>query len=222
MALNTGTKTEPKFGPPQDIKGEDRLKREVHAPDGWAMNAWTMSGNALAYSNVVNTQSDSNSNPPEGSSCLKLGYWATAQQTFPIPAEGIPGSTQRITLIHRGLTWEVGKRYHFSFKAKGGAIEKLHWVFRSYYHGLPASTKIERDERGGVKRGTFVEEDLRFEQDCSVGSSWTTVQGDFTARWKNPTLAGEKTMGAVFYLDFWANNLTGNLYVDDFQVAEVP
>ena len=38
VSLNTGTKTEPKFGPPQDIKGEDRLKREIHSPDGWQTN----------------------------------------------------------------------------------------------------------------------------------------------------------------------------------------
>lgn len=222
VALNSGTKTEPKFGPPQDIKGEDRLKREIHAPDGWTMNAWTMSGNALAYSNVVTNQSDPGCDPPEGTSCLKLGYWPVAQQTFPMPAEGIPGTTQHITLIRKGMTLEVGKRYHLIFKAKGAAIQKLHWIFRSYYQGVPATAKLERDERGGVKRGTTVEEDVRFEQDFSVGSSWTTVQGDFTARWKNPTLTTEKSMGVTFFIDFWANNLSGNLYLDDFQLVEVP
>ena len=48
------------------------------------------------------------------------------------------------------------------------------------------------------------------------------MQGDFTPRWKNPALADEKTMTLTFYVEFWATNLTGNLYVDDFQLTEAP
>ncbi len=222
MALNTGTKTEPKFGSPQDIKGEDRLKQEVHPPDNWATNFWTINGNALGYANVVANGSDPTANPPEGASCLKLGYWPTAQQTFPMPAEGIPGTTPHITLIRRGLTLDTGKRYRLAFKGKGGAIQKLRWEIRGYYRGSPSTAKVERDERGGVKRGGggVVEEEAAYGQDFSVGGNWSAVQGELTPRWKNPALTGEKTMTVTLYVDFYANNLTGNVYLDDFVLSE--
>ena len=224
VALNTGTKTEPKFGLPQDIKGEDRLKHEIHSPDGWATNLWTVNGNALGYANVVNNQSDPASNPPEGTSCLKMGYWPTAQQTFPMPAEGIPGTTQHITLIRRGLTLNIGKHYHLAFKGKGGATQKLHWEIRSFYYGRPTTAKVERDERGGVRRGAggVVEELQSYGQDFSVSGNWSAVDGDLTPRWKNPALSGEKTMAVTLYVEFYATNLTGNLYLDDFVLSEAP
>ena len=72
-----------------------------------------------------------------------------------MPADGMPGAPQHITLIRKGLTLNIGKHYHFSFKAKGTAHRKLHWHFRSAYRGAPATVKVERDERGGVKRVGF-------------------------------------------------------------------
>ena len=223
VALNTGTKTEPRFGPPQDIRGEDRLKRDVHSPDGWAVNTWSVTGNALGYANVVNNESDPGCNPPEGSSCLKLGYWPTAQETFPMPVEGIAGTPRHITLIRKGLTLELGKHYHLSFKAKGAAVDKLHWEFRAEYRGTPVPVKVEHDERGGTKHGTgAVAEEEKYGQDFTVSGNWGTVQGDFTPRWKGPALAGEKVMGGNFYVEFWASNLTGNLYADDFVLTTVP
>ena len=84
--------------------------------------------------------------------------------------------------------------------------------------------KVERDERGGAKRGTsgLVEEEARYGQDFSAGSSWSTVQGGLTPRWKNPALANEKTMSATFYVEFYASSLAGDLYVDDPVLSEEP
>ncbi len=222
VALNTGTKTEPKFGPPQDIKGEDRLKREVRAPDGWSINTWNMNGNALTYASVVTNESDPGCNPPEGRSCLKLGYWPTTQPTFPMPADGMPGAPRHFTLIRKGVSLEIGKHYRFSFKAKGTATERLSWEFRGEYRGAPGTLKVDRDERGGAKRFGYVAAEEKYTSDFKVGDAWGTVQGDFTPRWKNPALADEKTMALTLYVEFWATSLTGNLYLDDFQLAEAP
>ncbi len=221
VALNTGTKGSPKFGPPQDLKGEDRLKRAVQVPDGWQVDTWTIYGNALAYASVVDKTTDPDSNPPEGSHCLKVGYWPSPQATFPMPAEGLPGAPHHVTVIRRGLVLNVGKHYHFSFKAKGAGVEKLRWQFYSYYHGVPASAKIERDERGGVKRGTgSVEEDVLITQEYSAGSNWSEVQGDITPRYKNPELSTEKTMPMALHMESYAPTTAGVLYLDDFQLTE--
>ncbi len=220
VSYNTGTKGAPKFGPLQDIKGEDRLKRDLHVPDGWQINTWSIYGNALAYVNVVDKTTDPDSNPPEGTHCVKMGYWPSPQATFPMPAEGIPGAPRHISLIRRGLVLNVGKHYHFSFKAKGAGVEKLRWQLYSVYHGFPASTKIERDERGGTKRGSIVEEEVVFGQEFSASSNWSTVQGDITPRYKNQELSGEKTMSMALHLEFYAPTTAGVLYLDDFELTE--
>ena len=221
VSYNTGTKGAPKFGPPQDLKGEDRLKRDVQFPDGWQANTWSIYGNALAYVTVVDKSVDADSTPPEGTHCLKIGYWPTAQQTFPMSAEGIPGSARHVTLMRRGMTLNVNKRYHLSFKAKGSGTEKLHWQFQHHYTGVPSGVKIERDERGGVKRGGGqIEEEVVFGQGFSVSKDWGTVQGDFTPRYKNQELAGEKTMPMSLHMEFYAPTNAGVLYLDDFELTE--
>ena len=221
VSLNTGTKEAPKFGPPQDLKGEDRLRREVRYPDGWQFNAWQIYGNALSYVSVVDKGTDPDCAPPEGSHCLKIGYWPTAQQTFPMPTEGIPGSTRHITLIRRGMVLNINKRYHLSFKAKGSGTQNLHWQFATRYSGVPAGAKVERDERGAAKRGSGpVEEEFVVGQDFSASGSWGTVQGDITPRYKNPELAGEKTMPLAMHLEFYAPTNAGALYLDDFELTE--
>ena len=221
VALNTGTKGSPKFGPPQDIKGEDRLKRDVHAPDGWQYNNWTLYGNSLSYVNVVDKTADADSNPPEGSHCLKMGYWPVTQPTFPMSAEGIPGTPRHISLIRRGLVVNVGKKYHFSFKAKGAGVEKLRWQFYAHFQGLPAGAKVERDERGGAKRGSGqIDEDVIIGQDYSASSNWSTVQGDITPRYKNEELASEKNMSLALHIEYYAPTTAGVLYLDDFELTE--
>ena len=65
-----------------------------------------------------------------------------------------------------------------------------------------------------------MEEAWLYGQDFTVGGNWSTVQGDLTPRWRNPALSSEKTMSATLYVDFWATNLSANLYVDDFVLSE--
>ena len=224
VSLNTGVKGEPKFGPPQDIAGEDRLKREVHSPDGWIVNASTSVGNAFGYANAVTNETDPGCNPPEGTACLKLGYWPTAQQTFPFPVEGMPGTPRHISLTHKVPALGVGKHYRFSFKAKGTAIDKLRWEFHGRANGADGPEKMEYDERGGVKwqSGKRVEEEDKYGQDFTVGSDWGAVRGEFTPHWRNPAFNDRKEMELTLDLDFWAKDLTGTLYVDDFVLTEAP
>ena len=222
VSLNTGTKGAPKFGPPQDIEGEDRLKRDVQFPDGWQANTRSIYGNALAYVTVVDNNLDPDSAPPEGTHCLRIGYWPTSQPTFPMPADGIPGAIRHVTLMRKGLVLDTNKRYHLSFKAKGSGTDKLHWQFQSYYHGISSGAKLERDERGGVKRGgSQIEEEVVIGQGFTASSNWSTVQGDITPRYKNQELAGEKTMPMTLHLEFYASTNAGVLYLDDFELTEV-
>ena len=83
VALNTGTKTEPKFGPLVELKGTPKLGRNVKLPAIWRTNTWKQSGHALAYFSVVNAQDDPEAKPPEGSNCLKAGYWPMSRADLP-------------------------------------------------------------------------------------------------------------------------------------------
>ena len=49
VALNTGTKGSPSFGPVQELKGQDRLGRNFKRPSGWNIETLPQYGNALAY-----------------------------------------------------------------------------------------------------------------------------------------------------------------------------
>ena len=151
VALNTGSAGHPAFGPIQELKGEDRLGRNVHLPEGWGLSTHAEYGNALAYFNVVDAKEDPASEPPEGTHCLKGGYWPLAGETFQIPSEGMPGAQKRFTLTKSGLTLNNNKPYALSFRVKASGMEKLHYNFHSHYEGAASLAKLERGERGELK-----------------------------------------------------------------------
>ena len=126
VALNTGTKTQPAFGPLQDIKGTDRLGRNVKLPKNWTTTTFPMYGNALAYFSVVDAKDDPDSKPPEGGHCLKAGYWPLPGETFSIPPEGIPGALKHFIVYSPHVTLDLNKTYQLSFKTKNNGMEKLH------------------------------------------------------------------------------------------------
>ena len=81
VAINSGTKGKPTFGPIQELKGEDRLTRNINLPNGWETSTFTEYGNALAYFTVVDATDDAASQAPEGTHCLKAGYWPLSGDT---------------------------------------------------------------------------------------------------------------------------------------------
>ena len=151
VALNTGKAGHPAFGPIQELKGEDRLPRNIHVPDGWSTSTEPEYGNALAYFSVVDAKDDPESQPPEGTHCLKAGYWNLPGNTFQIPAEGMPGAVRRFDLIRSNLTLENNKSYELSFRVKASGMEKLRYNFHSHVEGPASLAKLERGERGELK-----------------------------------------------------------------------
>jgi hypothetical protein len=221
VSLNTGTKGHPTFGPLQEIKGTDRLLRNVKPPTGWSTDTWSMYGNALAYFSVVNAQDDPDSKPVEGSNCLKVAYWPSVQPDVPMPVEGIPGSQRRFTLSRGGITLDAGKRYNISFKVKASGMTKLAWTLRSFFHDYVGATKVDRGERGAATvSGQMVDDFCSVGSDFSAGSNWSTIQSDFVPKWKNPALRNQKTLTFTLYVDFWAADLNSKAYLDDFRITE--
>ena len=86
VALNTGTKTNPSFGPIEELKGEDRYGRNIVLPESWNVTTHSEYGNALAYITVVDAQTDPASQPAEGTHCIKAGYWQLEGRNIPVAA----------------------------------------------------------------------------------------------------------------------------------------
>jgi hypothetical protein len=233
VSLNTGTKTQPSFGPIQEIKGVDRLGRNIQRPEnmpgenarksvGWTTETSNYYGNALSYFTVVSAQEDPASAPPEGTHCLKAGYWPENGVTFPMPATGIPGTFRHFMLQYRGLDLNIGKTCHVSFKVKGTGMERLRWEYWARFYGYP-DLVMEKNERGGVKDvSQHVNDWVHLGSDFSLSSDWSEVRGDFTPRYKVDALRDQKQMPGTFVVDFWAENMSSVIYLDDFHLTQSP
>ncbi len=221
VALNTGTKGQPSFGPLQDIKGEDRLGKNVKLPKNWTTNTSSVYGNALAYFTVVDAADDPAAKPPEGSHCLKAGYWPVSGETFPFPPEGIPGAVKHFTLSSGRLNLDQNKTYQLSFKVKNSGMRDLHYSFTSRFTGVPSTVKIERGERGELKNhDAFTDESIHEGHNFEAGSDWTFVTGIITPRYKSANLKDQPQASGSLDIEFWANNLSNVIYFDDISLIE--
>lgn len=220
VAYNTGTKTQPSFGALRELKGTDRLKRDVRLPTDWEMQTSAEVGNGLAYFRVVNAQEDPTSEPPEGANCLKAGYWPAApSEVFPYPETGMPQGIAHFFLIHP-FRAKVGTTYKVSFKVKASGMEKCNWRFDHYEEAYTGALKLDRGERGeGVREGKRVGEEVKINNEFTPGANWSTVQKALTLRFKSPELKSKTEMNGHFVIDFYARGLSSVLYLDDVQIT---
>ncbi len=221
VALNTGTKGRPTFGPVQELKGRDRLGRTGKRPMGWNTRSRSEYGNALAYFSVVNAQDDPASAPPEGSNCLKAGYWPSANKVFPIGDKGISGSVRHFALVRPRLTLNTNENYTLSFKVKGTGMEKLRYSFNALFDDYVGTVKQEIDDRDSKHRvGQHVAEMVEIGADFTANKNWSTVTRTLNVRYENPALQSTKQMVGDFQIDFWSRNAADVIYFDDFQLTE--
>jgi hypothetical protein len=220
VALNTGSKGNPQFGPLVELKGEDRFGRNINLPDAWKTNAYPEQGNALGYLTVVDATQDPASQPPEGGHCLKAGYWPLGGENYQIPPEGIPGTMKHFTLTQGGVTLGTNQTYDLSFRAKGAGMEKLHYKFVSHYRGRAESATVERGQRGEIKNhGIIIDEATDIGGDFSLSPNWSTVEGTLNVEYKHSELRKNPTMTGSLELEFWATSLSSVAYFDDFKLV---
>ena len=221
VALNTGTKTEPQFGPLVELKGTPKLGRNVKLPAVWKTNTWRQFGHALAYLTVVNAQDDPDAKPPEGANCLKAGYWPVTGQTFPMPENNIPGAIRHFTFSHENLTLNANKPYKLTFKVKGAGMENLRYALQAHYRGHPGMDKVERDERGGAKHSAdLIDEWVHIGGTFTASSNWATVEATLVPRYKNAALRNEATLPMKLYFDFYGTTTASKIYFDDVHLVE--
>jgi hypothetical protein len=89
ISLNTGTKTEPKFGTPVEVKG-DAGTPPFNSPSGWVCDYGLTRGNFYGFISVVKAEDDPEAKPSEGNACLRAGYVPSSNKFMPVPTQYSP------------------------------------------------------------------------------------------------------------------------------------
>jgi FG-GAP repeat len=240
ISLNTGSKTEPKFGAPVEVKG-DAGTLPFNAPSGWEVDYGLSRGNFYGFVSVVKAEDDPESKPPEGKACLKAGYVPSPNKIMPVPTqyspnfatwkpptgktlaalEGSPASYFQMVQPGRSPL-KTDHTYVFSMKVKGAKITES--SVKIEYGGSKklSDEKIERGERGSVtiKKNDATEQKFEIIP-FNAGPQWSEVKKEFTVKFDNKDLAGLTQVGG------WSTTITfllspgsGTLYIDDIKIIE--
>jgi hypothetical protein len=246
ISLNTGTKTEPKFGSPVEVKG-DAGTPAFSSPSGWECDFGLDRGNFYGFFSVVKETDDPDAKPAEGKACLKAGYYPSPNKNMPVPTQYSPAfdkawkpfnATSNATRIEsRGAPanfffttqsgrspLKTGKTYIFSMKVRGSKLNDGNAVI--FYDGYKklSEDKIERGARGGA---TVKKNEARQWKSESVsfnpGPQWSEVRKEFTVKFEN------KDLSDLTQVTNWSTNIVftlspgkdgGFVFFDDVKIIE--
>lgn len=241
VAYNRGTKTEPKFDTPIEIKGETKVA-PLQLPSGWDVDYGMTKGNYFGYITAVSLDEDPQLAPPEGKKALKFAYLPNSNQVIRSPLTYLPALTAtawsskspgmpHITIngpanyfaIRQDsrLKFTPEKSYVLTFKTKGKNVSDA--KVEITYNGIKkmGEMKVERGDRGAataVDRNEIREirsENIPF----SPGGSWTQVTKEFKVLFANKELNDQPAGGYIIIAGALAPG-TGELWLDDVQVME--
>lgn len=250
LAMNTGTKTEPKFGAPTELKGEN-VTKPLKLPSGWDVTYGLPRGNYYAYANVVTAAEDAKAEVPEGKSCLKFGYQPSPNKIMTIPtgtaytgalvtpftrtkadpnpapdaAEAIMRTAPANYFLLRmsGIPLKTGENYSLSFKVKGSKV--------SAGQVLIATTgTIKLSEDRNVRTGdrnavevvkNQITETLDLDASFSPGAAWNEVKKDISTNFKDRKLKDPATVvTSTIEISFALQPGVGELYIDDVKLTQ--
>lgn len=244
MVLNTGTKTEPKFGVPVELKG-DTGTPPFAVPSGWDVDYGLRRGNFYGYFSTVKEADDKNAAPAEGLSCLKVGYQASANKIMPVPSvftPAFPGfairanfggssegnmrsaSARYFTMRQLGrFRLKTNANYTLTFKVKGRSGDGNVFIGWTGFKKLSEAKVTQGTDRGAatVQRNDVSEdqfETIKF----SAGPQWAEVKKDFRVVLKNKDLQDLKEATSSMLQVSFTVPQGGEVYFDDFKLVERP
>ncbi|MEI8311295.1 MAG: VCBS repeat-containing protein [Verrucomicrobiota bacterium] len=240
ISLNTGTKTEPKFGAPVEAKG-DAGTLPFNSPSGWESDFGLSRGNFYGFVSVVKAADDPEAKPAEGNACLKAGYIPSPNKIMPVPTQyspafskgwkpphnqggldslGAPASFFNIMQSGRSQL-KTGKTYIFTAKVKGSKVSEA--SVNIHYSGYKklSEEKIERLERG-VKVMKNEAQQWKIETvPFNPGPQWSEVKKEFTPKFEDKDLADlTQVTSWATYFTFVLSPGAGTLYIDDVKIIE--
>ncbi len=205
MAINIGTKTEPKFGAPIDVQGTD-LWAQKHQSARWLEreHAASIRGNFYGYVSVLEEKS------PAGGNVLRMSYWPPPNKIikmvphtvkgvdntdffranyvgwYPVDAvSGAEGKPTNAFSIRQPINNLVnGKSYTLKFKARGARFENaVATVALLGVAELGPAKKTKKMRGVDIVRNEKKEEN-DIEQTFTGSNGWSSQSKSFTINWK--------------------------------------
>jgi hypothetical protein len=243
-ALNTGTKTEPKFAAPTDLKGTPGTP-PFAIPTGWDVDYGLKRGNFYGYISVVKGEEDNAAAPAEGKAVLKAGYMPSPNKIMPVPSTytsafpgwdfkrpsfwgdaerqmfGAPARYFNMRQLGR-FRMKLNGNYTLTFKVKGKFNDGQAFIGWTGFKKL-SEARVTVGDRGSaeVRRNEVQEqngETIKF----SGGTAWVEVRKDFKVTLKHRELQDLKeTSTTLLDISFTLPN-DGVAYFDDVKLVERP
>lgn len=240
VALNTGTKTEPKFGKPVEVQGEDLWKQDINLPESWTVDAGTPRGNIYGVVSVTNEAS------PGGGKVLKMGYLPSPNKVFKLvhPAvagrntpdffrnyvgiwyamNAIRGSEYKpsnfFTVRQEIQNLKVGGSYTLSFKVRGAHINEGSASVAMLGVKQVTPIKVQKKERGADLVRNEKKEEIVEAHELVGGANWTSVTKTFQVGFKEKELKALDTPTfAILEFKAGLNPYDGVCEICDVQIA---
>jgi len=245
LTLNTGSKTEPKFGAPVELNGNPGTP-PFSIPSGWDVDYGLKRGNFFGYFSAVKEADDKNAAPTEGLSCLKASYQAPANKIMPAPSIFTPafegfgpirgpnfysGSEQILSsaparyfmMRQAGRSrLKTNTNYTLTFKVKGRSNDGAVFVGWSGSKKLSESKVTKGSDRGAATVQTNEAREEQFETiKFSAGPQWAEVKKDFRVFLEKKDLQDLMDVSSLLEVSFTIP-LGGEVYFDDFKLVERP
>ncbi len=218
VAYNVGTKEAPKFNAPEELRGTPRFTEPTNLPSGWSVELNEKNGNAYITMAIVNAESDSRANPPEGKNALRINYTQPPNDLFQFPSGGITGATRRVHLrFERSIPTQ--KDYAFSFQGMGQGVSNA--TFRVEIRGYRELDRtVERLDRGARVRTNTASQTFVTEGALNPGSTWTNTNRNVHSKFTDKDLQELKTARLRVSLSADIAWPSGVLYLDNFVLVE--
>lgn len=247
LALNKGSKEQPKFEAAADLKGTVPTPATWQTPSQWDIDVGLMRGNAFAYATCIGKDQDNGADPREGTKVLKFGYAPCPNKFIAKPSwsNSLPGgktqkelsddsrfrisaeerardSSMTMFVMRQNITFEIGKTYTLSFQAKGSKISngKVIIGWRGYKK-IGEARKVQLG-RGAVQVIHNDISEARYQDlDFNASPSWGNVTKPIKIDFKDkPELNGEKlTSEGMIEISFELAAPDGFLYIDDVRLV---
>jgi hypothetical protein len=232
IAMNTGTATEPKFAALSDLKLET-TSTAIAKPTNWELKIGEFSGNFGAFAGVVKADAIPGIQPVEGSSFLHLGY-TDKKNTILSPPVYRLGKTNTENLafapgafvIEGPTPFKAGKKYSFSFSARGNRVKKAKIQLEARFSGGGTMTQtVVETKRGTVtaskKKGLEVVT-LNLLEPFTVTDKWqkfTTKEAVYDDPITEALMDKSPRFGALV-ISVTLEPGAGDFSIDDFQMIE--
>ena len=241
-SANTGTKEQPKFGPPADLKGTPPTPATWQQPSQWDLDLGVTRGNFLAYANVVGAEDDPGAQPVDGTKALKFSFAPTANRVLPRPTLTVAptkffdrrgggsgtdsifrdsaevralGGPNNFFVMRQQVSLAIGQTYTLTFQAKGTKVANAAVTLGWRGNKQLGEDRVVRGERGAVrKERNSINDSDQATSDFRPGASWAPVTKQYKIEFKKEReLNKEKfTSEAILEISFELGAPDGVLY----------